>query len=74
MSKLTQKPKRTDWHRIFLLGKQEGRQEGELVNKIQMLQQILKKPVSSQNELFGKNISELQILANTLHTEWMRVD
>ncbi len=62
----------------FLLGKQEGIQEGELkgelIGKIQLLQQILKKPVASRDQLRSKNMSTLQKLADALNSEWMRVD
>jgi len=54
-------------------GMQKGRQEGELIGRIQLLQQILKQPVSIKTGLLEKSIDELQLLFDTLEKEWLKV-
>ena len=55
------------------IGRQEGRQEGELIGKIQLIQQILKEPVSAKDGLLKKTIPELQSMLEILEKEWLRV-
>ncbi|MBF0204996.1 MAG: PD-(D/E)XK nuclease family transposase [Desulfamplus sp.] len=50
-------------------GKQEGRKEGEFIGRIQILQQILKKPVSYEDDLLKQNINELELLLQKLQKE-----
>ena len=52
-------------------GRKEGRKEGEVVGKIQLLQQILNKPVTHEEELLQHSLNELEILFKNLEKEWM---
>ncbi len=54
-------------------GIQKGIQEGELIGKIQLLQQILKQPVSAKADLLNKSISQLQQMFDSLEQEWMLI-
>jgi len=54
-------------------GRQEGMQKGELIGRVQLLQQILKQPVSIKTGLLEKSIDELQLLFDTLEKEWLKV-
>ncbi|MGD9730880.1 MAG: Rpn family recombination-promoting nuclease/putative transposase [Desulfamplus sp.] len=54
-------------------GRQEGRQEGKIIERIRLLQQILKKPVSSEEELIAKEMSELKNICESIEKEWQSV-
>ncbi len=54
-------------------GIQKGLQEGELIGKIQLIQQILKEPVTAKDELLTKTISKLQSMLDILEKKWLRV-
>jgi len=49
--------------------KEEGRKEGELIGKIQILQRVLKCPISSREELLQKSIEELKALLQELEAQ-----
>ncbi|MBF0468980.1 MAG: hypothetical protein HQK61_08865 [Desulfamplus sp.] len=56
-----------------LEGRVEGRLEGELIGKIQLLQRILKQPVSEKTGLIDKSIDHLQNMFESLERAWMSV-
>ncbi|MBF0231016.1 MAG: hypothetical protein HQK63_15720 [Desulfamplus sp.] len=58
-----------DYNTKVFLAKKEGRKEGEFIGKIQLLQQILKKPISDEDELLKQNINELEVLLQNLQKE-----
>ena len=62
-----------EFHAQFILGQETGMQKGELIGKIQLLQQILKQTVSIKTDLLAKNISELQSQYDSLEKEWLSV-
>ena len=47
----------------------QGRAEGDLIGRIQTLQQILKRPITPQDELSRAPIEELRRLADGLASE-----
>lgn len=50
--------------------RQEGRQEGLRIGKIQALEEFLSLPVSSSATLSGKSLEELAALHRELHAEY----
>ena len=52
------------------VGKKEGRKEGEMIGKIQFLQQMLGREVLSSEDLGNRNIGELEKLFHRLRTEF----
>ncbi len=50
-------------------GKAEGISKGELIGRIRLLQQILKKPISSKEELIAMEMNELKILCESIEKE-----
>ncbi|KJR41890.1 transposase [Candidatus Magnetoovum chiemensis] len=61
----------------FVKGKAEGKAEGigkgELIGRIRLLQQILKQPISSKEELIAKEMSELKALCESIEQEWQAI-
>ena len=47
-------------------GRKEGRQEGKLIGEIQLIQRLLKLPVSSEEELIQNSIETLEALLQQL--------
>lgn len=54
-------------------GKAEGIGKGELIGQIRILQQILKKPVSSKEDLIAMEMSKLKTLWESIEKEWQAV-
>ncbi|MGD9731493.1 MAG: Rpn family recombination-promoting nuclease/putative transposase [Desulfamplus sp.] len=54
-------------------GKAEGIGKGRMIERIILLQQILKKPNYSEDELIAKEISELKTLSESIEKEWRAV-
>jgi hypothetical protein len=51
---------------LIQIGRQEGRHEGKLIGKIQLMQRLLKKPVSSEEELYQLSDDALERLLGQL--------
>ena len=51
----------------------EGREEGELIGKIQLFHEILSKPVPSKKELSGKPVEILRKILKEVKKRWMQV-
>ncbi|MBF0231325.1 MAG: hypothetical protein HQK63_17315, partial [Desulfamplus sp.] len=47
----------------------EGLEKGDLIGRIQLLQQILKKPVSEKESLLEKEVSDLENLLKNLEKD-----
>ncbi|MBF0230598.1 MAG: Rpn family recombination-promoting nuclease/putative transposase [Desulfamplus sp.] len=54
-------------------GRVEGIGKGELIGRIRILQQILKKPVSSKEDLIAMEMGELKTLSESIEQEWQAV-
>ena len=72
----------TEWTEQWLAqGEAKGKAEwevkgigkGELIGRIRLLQQILKKPISSKEDLIAKEMSELKTLCESIEQEWQAV-
>ena len=55
-------------------GEAKGIGKGELIGRLRLLQQILKKPVSEEEELIAMEMSELKTLCDSIEKEWLRND
>ena len=55
------------------IGREEGREEGQLIGRIQLVQQILNKCVSTDEDLLDKSIEELKPVYEALEKEWLTV-
>ncbi|MBF0376127.1 MAG: PD-(D/E)XK nuclease family transposase [Desulfamplus sp.] len=55
----------------IMIGKEEGLQKGDLIGKIELIQQILQKPISDKKQLLENSLDELQTMFKTLEKEWM---
>ncbi|MDM8522987.1 hypothetical protein QUF80_06395 [Desulfococcaceae bacterium HSG8] len=51
------------------IGVEKGRDEGELIGKIQMLQRFLKRRLTPKKKLIGKNTGELKAMLKKLESE-----
>jgi len=54
-------------------GEVKGIGKGELIGRVRLLQQILKKPISSKEDLIAKEMSELKALCESIEQEWQAV-
>ena len=54
-------------------GKTEGIGKGELIGRIRILQQILKKPISSKEDLIAMEMVELKTLSESIEKDWQAV-
>ena len=76
----------TEWTENWMLeGKIKGLAEGEvkgeikgigkgrMIERIILLQQILKRPTYSEDELIAKEMSELKTLSESIEKEWQAV-
>ncbi|MGD9733665.1 MAG: hypothetical protein AB7U45_15930 [Desulfamplus sp.] len=50
-------------------GEAKGIGKGELIGRLRLLQQILKKPVSEEEELIAMEMSELKTLCESIEKE-----
>jgi len=65
---------KSEWEaKGFVKGEVKGIGKGELIGQIRILQQILKKPVSSKEDLIAKEMSELKALCESIEQEWQAV-
>jgi hypothetical protein len=65
---------KSEWEaKGFVKGEVKGIGKGELIGQIRILQQILKKPISSKEDLIAKEMSELKALCESIEQEWQAV-
>ena len=51
------------------IGREEGREEGDLTGRINILQEILQMPITPRNKLLEKSIPELKKILETLRNK-----
>ena len=57
----------------FVKGEIKGIGKGELIGRIRLLQQILKRPISSKEDLIAMEMVELKNLCESIEKEWQSV-
>ncbi|MGD9733920.1 MAG: hypothetical protein AB7U45_17235 [Desulfamplus sp.] len=64
----------TEWTEQWMAeGEAKGIRKGGIIGRILLLQQILKKPVSKEEELIAMEMSELKTLYESIEKEWQNV-
>jgi len=57
----------------FVKGKAEGKAEGRMIERVILLQQILKKHLYSEDELIAMKMSELKTICESIEKDWQAV-
>ena len=69
MLQLTPLEKTVAGKELIVIGKEEGRQEGELIGKILMLQRFMNYSAYERDTLLQKNAEELQTILDRLEAK-----